>query len=154
MLAEALRHVRPAFDTHAEALASGAYRHPPAPMLANAPAPTSPAPTARPAPTSPAPAPPPSPESRPAPASLPRALPAATGPFVIQLAAFRERDSADALVLYLRERFPDWLVVVEESIDVIRVALGEWNSATSAEEFLTTVRSEYPDAWVRTRRLP
>jgi cell division septation protein DedD len=133
LLAEALRSVHPAFATQAEALAAGAYAD------------------VRPVLASPAASPPPQVAAAPhdAPASS-----TAARPYVIQLAAFRERTVADAMVVRVRQRFPQWSVVIEETSEVVRVALGEWTSAGSAENALSAIRAEYPDAWIRTRGSP
>jgi cell division septation protein DedD len=134
MLAEALRTVRPAFATQAEAVASLAYADESFASDRSAAGASSPGRSAPPAQT----------VSSGATSSL----------YVIQIAAFREREVANAMIERVRRSFPQWSVVVEETTEVIRVALGSWPSAGSAEQVLPSVKAEYPDAWIRMRGSP
>jgi len=135
LLERAIRLARPGFPTQQEALRAGAYRHPDAAVAAG-----------------PVPAPP----------AEVRSAPDTRSSYVIQIAAFRDRASAEALAREARERFPDLGAVVEEEGDLFRVALGDrmragpvgWAEAGDAERVLPRVREGYPAAWVRGRNVP
>src|SRR5690606_12801414 len=135
LLERAIRLARPGFPTQQEALRAGAYRHPDAAVAAG-----------------PVPAPP----------AEVRSAPDTRSSYVIQIAAFRDRASAEPLAREARERFPDLGAVVEEEGDLFRVALGDrmragpvgWAEAGDAERVLPRVREGYPTAWVRGRNVP
>jgi hypothetical protein len=120
LLAEALKHVQPAFATQAEALRAGAYAaaapasQPAAPVLAVSPAPSF-----------------------------------ARGAYVIQIAAYRQREAARIAAAVVGEYFPELDVRVEEAGEHFRVALGAWAQPRDAQATLRAVQQRYPDAWLR-----
>jgi len=69
--------------------------------------------------------------------------------FVIQLAAFREQSYADAFIVSAKEKLnsiPD----VRKSGNVFSVTVGKFNDATSAQDYLTFVKSKgFTNAFVK-----
>lgn len=79
---------------------------------------------------------PPAPAAGPAPA------------YVIQVAAFGEREPADDIAFLLRRRYPDYATRVVERAGLFRVWLGGWPTRPEAASVLLIVRQRHPDAWV------
>ena len=122
---------RPAFETQEEALRAGAYRA----GVDSA--------RSAPAPALPPPAPPPAPS------------PGEAEPgFVIQIAAYRDRPSAELAAREARDGFPELEVVIEEWGGYFRVALSGWRTSAEAAASLARVRASYPGAWVRPGPVP
>lgn len=139
VLERALRMARPAYETQEEALRAGAYRAAAAP------------------PTSPEPVVPEAPGEAPtAPAAEARvALLGREGAgYVIQIAAHRDRPSAERAAREAERAFPGLEVVIEAGGGYFRVALAGWPTAAEAEARLAGVRASHPDAWIRPRALP
>lgn len=69
--------------------------------------------------------------------------------FVIQLAAFKEQSYADAFIVSAKEKLnaiPD----VRKSGNVFSVTVGKFNDATSAQDYLTFVKSKgFTNAFVK-----
>lgn len=86
--------------------------------------------------------------------ATPERRPAGSGHFIIQVAAYRELYQAEMAADLARRRFPGLDVVIEAAPDLVRVAIGGWPSSNAAQAMLGTVRSYYPDAWVRSRVSP
>lgn len=138
-LERAVRLARPAYATQEEALRAGAYLAAPEPARAEAPV------------ELPGDAPrPPALLGSPAPAGDPAERPA----FVIQIAAYRDRASAEIAARDAARAFPDLESLVEEGNGYFRVALSGWRTAAEAEAPLARVREAYPGAWVRARTVP
>lgn len=72
-------------------------------------------------------------------------------PYVIQIAAFAEREPADDLAELLRRRYGDYPVRVVSGAGVHRVWLGGWASRDDAASVLVIVRQRHPDAWIVAR---
>lgn len=125
LLHEALRHVRPAFATQAEALRAGLYHHSQVATAVRA-------------------------NSEALHISPPASAAAAVG-YVIQIAAYRDRALAERTAAEAQRRFPQAHALVEIAGDVYRVGLAGWESAPAATAELPEIRRVYPGAWVRRR---
>lgn len=90
----------------------------------------------------------------PVPAAPPAALETPGGGFVIQIAAYRDRASAEVAARDAQRSFPALEVVVEEGGGYFRVALAGWRTAAEAAAPLSRVKASYPGAWVRARSVP
>lgn len=135
-LDRAVRLARPAFDRQEDAVRAGIYR---------APAPDSAARPAAPAPAAQNGAPPAAavdPSSRPAPR------------FVVQVAAYRDRESAGIALAEAARLLPSLSATIEEASGTFRVVVGGWSTAAAAAADLPGIRSIYPSAWVRAASVP
>lgn len=74
--------------------------------------------------------------------------------YVIQIAAYRDRPTAERAARDAGTRFPELEVVIEEGAGHFRVALAGWRSSEEARTALMRVRESYPDAWLRDRAVP
>lgn len=114
--------------------------------------PFEPAATARDTAAARAPQPLPSPRTQPAAPAVPAAPDAPdAGPvaaYVIQVAAFGEREPAEDVALLLRRRYPDYPARVVARAGLFRVWLGGWPTRAEAASVLLIVRQRHPDAWV------
>lgn len=68
--------------------------------------------------------------------------------YVIQVAAFAEREPADDLSELLGRRYADYAVRIVPRAGLYRVWLGGWASRDDAASVLVIVRQRYPDAWI------
>lgn len=151
LLRQALERVRPAYRTQDEALRSGVY--------AAGQAPGRPVRAAQP------PGPPvlgrerggssgPEPRRAPRGPDAPQPVPAIEHRFAIQIAAFRDRASADAAAADARRHFGDLTVLVEPAGEWFRVALAGWRDESAARQALAPIQTLYPSAWVRHLAVP
>jgi hypothetical protein len=126
LLNEALQQVRPAYSAQRDALRAGVYgeRRPPDP----------------------------SGRRRTAPHVLGTAM--VEGPFVIQIAAYREEATAEAAAREAQRLFPSLRTIVEAHGGYHRIAFTGWQNSSAAEAELRAVRRIYPGAWVRRRAVP
>jgi hypothetical protein len=76
------------------------------------------------------------------------------GSYVIQIAAYRDWSTAQSAADHVRRQFPELEVRIDPAADVLRVSVGGWASPGAARTMLASVRSYYPDAWVRVRPSP
>lgn len=68
--------------------------------------------------------------------------------FVIQVAAFRDPDSARDLAALLRRHYPEYPAQVVPEGDLYRVWLGAWGTREEALGALELVRRRHPGAWI------
>lgn len=77
------------------------------------------------------------------------AAPGATPRFVIQVAAFRDPDTARDVAALLGRRHPEYPTRVAASENGLhRVWLGGWETREQAAAVLDVVRQRYPEAWI------
>jgi hypothetical protein len=89
----------------------------------------------------------------PAPSTGPGA-PVPGGRFTIQIAAFRDPESAARVAREAGSRVADLKLTVEPDDGLFRVVAGGWNSEAEARSRLPELRGAYPSAWVRERPVP
>lgn len=72
-----------------------------------------------------------------------------SGLYVVQVAAYRDRESALAAAAQAEQRFPELQVVIETTGEYFRVAMAGWPFAEEAKPALQAIRTHYPTAWLR-----
>jgi hypothetical protein len=76
------------------------------------------------------------------------------GRFVVQVAAYRDRDSAERAMQEAARVLPDLEFLLENDAGLFRVVAAAWATEQEAREHLPVIRQRYPSAWVRPRTLP
>ncbi len=79
---------------------------------------------------------------------------AASGRFVVQIAAFRDLSSAERALADAGRLLTSLPTAIEREAGVFRVIAGGWEDESAARARLPEVRQRYPTAWVRPRTLP